>query len=352
MWSAFRSGTRVWLLLLLLAVQLVGVPNASAQAVPAGYGIRLLDAPTERRADPRAALYVVDHVQPGSSFTRRFEVSNGTDQPARLELYAAAADTRGGRFTARDGRAANELTAWTTVSPSSVQLAPGQTAIGAVTVEVPVGVTDGERYAAVLLQAPSAVEENGLVVTNRVGIRMYVSVGEGPEPASDFVVDTLTAGRAGGGSPVVLAEVENTGQRALDMSGTLTLAEGPGGTTAGPFVATLGTTLGVGDRAPVETLLAPGLPDGPWLATLTLRSGTLERQATATLTFPDQAGTSAAPVAAENLPLGEDPSVVVPVAAGLLGLAALLLLLLCRRRPEERVEDEAERDERLLEPAG
>jgi hypothetical protein len=196
--------------------------------------------------------------------------------------------------------------------------------------------------------AELASNGTGITTVSRVGIRMYLSVGEGAEPTSDFRVDTLAAQRGSDGAPAVQAQVENTGERALDMSGTLTLRDGPGGISAGPFAASLGTTLGVGGRSPVSVLLDRDLPAGPWTARLTLRSGELERAAEAVITFPDTSGSAASPVQAKNLPVSKDPKILVPVATGLIGLAALLLLL-WRRRTRD---DVGQREERVLVPAG
>jgi hypothetical protein len=80
--------------------------------------------------------------------------------------------------------------------------------------------------------------------------------------------------------------VRNTGGRALDVSGTLRLRAGPGGLSAGPFPATLGTTLAIGDTEPVTILLDRRLPAGPWQARVTLHSGLIERNTQATITFP------------------------------------------------------------------
>jgi hypothetical protein len=136
--------------------------------------------------------------------------------------------------------------------------------------------------------------------------------------------------------------VHNTGGRALDMSGSLALSDGPGGLSAGPFAAELGTTLAPGATAPVTVPLDDAITGGPWTATLTLRSGELERAARAEITFPDAAGASAEPVAAENLPFAKDPDVVVPVAVGLLSVVGLLLLFLLWRRRRRTKEDDDE----------
>lgn len=321
-----------------LALIAAGTPAMSAET--AGYGIRLVDAPTERRDDPRAQLYVVDHVKQGATIRRRFEVSNGTAAPVTLQLYAAAASVANGRFTIGDGRAENELSGWTTVTPSSVDLAPGAKAVATVQIVVPAGVEDGERYGAVLAEAPPLNTASQVRVGSRVGIRMYLDVGTGSEPASDFQVDSLTARRNEDRQPLVVAQVRNTGGRALDMSGELRLDKGPGGLSAGPFDVELGTTLGVGEQQPVAVTLDKALPAGPWHAELVLTSGRISRGVEGTITFPEGAGASGVPVRPRPIPKLEDPSIVVPVAVGVLGLVALLLLLFLYRRRTRREADE------------
>jgi LPXTG-motif cell wall-anchored protein len=102
------------------------------------------------------------------------------------------------------------------------------------------------------------------------------------------------------------------------MNGTLRLSAGPGGLSAGPFAANLGTSLAIGATEPITIMLDKRLPDGPWDALLTLRSGLLERSARATITFP-ATGT---------------PSSSYPVIAGLviLLLVGILAAHFTRRR--------------------
>lgn len=327
-----------WSLALLLA--LTAAPAAAQAPAPdgTGLGIRLLDAPTDRRDDPRAQVYVVDDVEPGEAFTRRVEVVNGTGRPASVSLYPAASEIAGGSFNVLPGRTGNELTDWIRVRPESLQLAPGQKAEATVEIAVPQGAGGGERYAAVMAEVVEASDRPGIAVASRVGIRVYLSVSGDAEPASDFAISTLQAVRQPDGRPAVQAEVRNTGGRALDMSGSLSLSAGPGGLSAGPFPAELGTTLAPGDASPVAVVLDSAISGGPWTAVLTLRSGRIERTVQAVLTFPDEAGAEAEPVQAEALPLAKDPSVVIPVAAGLLGVVGLLVggLLLQRVRVRRR----------------
>ena len=200
-----------------------------------------------------------------------------------------------------------------------------------VTIAVPVDAAAGEQYGVIWAEVRSA-SDGALTQVSRVGIRVYLSVGSGGAAAANFSIDSLIAKRSPTGDPVVVANVHNTGGRALDMSGTLQLLAGPGGLSAGPFPANLGVTLAIGDTEPVTITLDRRLPAGPWDARITLRSGLLERTATATITFPD-AGASAAVVPVTRH--SGHARAGLAVGAGLL-LATLLLVALVVRRRETR----------------
>lgn len=317
------------------------VPFASAADNGTGLGIKLVDAPANRQNDPRAQVYIVDHVRPGASFTRRFEVRNDTPNPHHILLYADAATVSGGGFNVAPGQTANELTTWMSVTPASLDLPARGSAIARVSITVPRDAAGGERYGVVLAEFPAAPDQQGVLIASRVGIRVYLDVGAGGEPPSDFAIEELTASRAKDGTPYAQATVRNTGGRALDMSGTLKLSDGPGGLSAGPFPARLGTTLAPGQSEPVTVALDKQIPAGPWRARMDLRSGLIKRAAEATITFPTAPGTSATPVKAQNIPLAKNRHVLVPVAVLLLvALAIALFLLLWRRRRRDEDDDE------------
>jgi hypothetical protein len=318
------------LVLVLCALVAAVVPTASAQE-QGSVSIRLVDAPTERRDDPRARIYIIDHLRQGDRIQRRVEVGNTTPDPVRIKVYAGGARVRDGEFDFGDRTSRNELTSWTKVEPAEVLVEPQGTQIATVTVEVPDDAVDGERYAVVWAELPSSGGQAAVV--NRVGVRMYISVGEGEEPESDFEIDTLTAGRERDGTPVVRTHITNTGGRALDIGGRLTLDDGPGGLRAGPFNVEVGTTLGIDERAPATVHLDKDLPHGPWKATVTIRSGELSKTAEATITFPDEAGAEGEPVEAESV--RKQRQVLIPIAS-LLVLAILVALVLLSVRGKRR----------------
>ncbi|MFF4207771.1 peptidase [Streptomyces sp. NPDC001796] len=327
-----KGARRYWVLLLVLAfVQAAGVMPAAGHGAPfprnpaAGriIGIKLLDAPESRRADPRAHAYIVDHVAPGSTIERRVEVTNESSTPMHVNVYAAAATIANGKFTFAPERTPNELTGWTSLDTADLDLAASETARVRTVIRVPRDAAAGERYGVIWAQTGALTDRSHIMtMLGRVGVRMYIDVGPGGEPPSDFKIERLYPTRARDGRGEVRARIHNTGGRALDISGALSLFDGPVGLRAGPFSARKGTTLAPGDLAEAVVPLDARLPDGPWTVALTLKSGLVEHTTRATITFPTTPG-SAGAVAASAAQQGHFPT---PVVAG---LSALVLAALC-----------------------
>jgi hypothetical protein len=254
----------------------------------AGLGIQLLDVPVARVQDPRARVYIVDHLNPGTTIHRRVEVRNTSPDPQHVELYAGGAVVEGNAFTGLDkGHGANELSGWVSLEAASVDLPPGGKKPVQVTVAVPSAASRGERYAAVWAQITSApVDGSNVAQIHRVGIRMYLDVGLGGEPPTDFKIDGLAVGPGPGEWPVVTARVHNTGERALDMTGTLSLSNESGSVRAGPFSVVTGVTILPGQSGQVGAPVTQSLPAGRWDVRLTLVSGTVQRTVDGRITLP------------------------------------------------------------------
>lgn len=330
-----RSFSLVPVLVVVALAAAAGPASAGTPAPdPGSVGVRLLDVPTVAREDPRAQQYIVDHLAPGSVVHRRIEVSNTTRDPLGVAVYPAAALIEDGSFLGADGHTANDLSGWTTLSRDALEVAPGAEAEVTVTISVPADAAPGEQYGAVWAEV-RAPGDAGVVLVNRVGIRMYLSVGAGNAPASAFTVDSLTAARDPDGRPLVTAQLHNTGGRALDMSGTLALAGGPGALTAGPFPVQLGSTVAPGQSATVTVSMDRQLPDGPWDAALTLRSGLLEENVEARIRFPADPGV-AAPVAVQQDDGGS--GLLVGALVLLVALLIVAVVVLLRRRRREAGE--------------
>ena len=124
----------------------------------------------------------------------------------------------------------------------------------------------------------------------------------------------------------MVAEVHNVGQGTLEVSGTLTLSDGPGGISAGPFPLTLGAPLAPGSTEPAKVQLGKAFPDGPWRAEVRVSSGLLRRSVTATITFPAEPGT---------VPAGSHVALVVGAIVFVLLSAAGLTLLVWIARSQD-----------------
>ncbi|MFF4778326.1 hypothetical protein ACFY05_36435 [Microtetraspora fusca] len=255
-------------------------------------GIRLLEAPKNRMDDPRARLFIVDHVNPGTTFSRRLEVKNGSSKRQHVEVYAAAADIKHERFTFAPGRTPNELTSWIKLDRSALDLPPYGSSQVKATISVPKTATKGERYAVIWAQVSTRqpTAKRNIALVNRVGIRAYLDVGPGGEPPSEFRIGEVVPQRGDDSSPSITAAVWNTGERAIDLVGQLTLSDGPAGVRAGPYKVAPGTTLAPGDAGAVTVPLDDRLPDGPWKFRLTLQSGRVTHTVSGSFTFPEKRG--------------------------------------------------------------
>jgi hypothetical protein len=311
---------------------------------PGSVGVRLLDVPASAVNNSRAREYIVDALAPGTTIHRRMEVSNSTTSAQQVAVYPAAATITHGSFIGAPARTGNDLSAWTTVSRLSLVIPAGATAVDTVTVAIPATASPGERYAVVWASVSDVQAGGSIDLVNRAGIRMYVYVG-GTNPATSFTVNTMTAQRDPHGHPLVLAQVHNTGGRAVDLSGTLTLSAVSGELTGGPYPAQLGTTVAPGQSEPVTFTLTDQVGDGPWNATVTLRSGLNQQTSRAQITFPHAAGT--APAAAAR-PAGGGLSLVMiltgAILIALLAAITVLAIITYRRRGHHRNHPGAQPD--------
>jgi hypothetical protein len=292
-------------------------PVLAESDVVGSIGISLIEDAASP-VDDRSRMYIVEHASPGDELQREIEVQNASPERQHVELYAVAASVEDEAFTAAEGRGGNDLSDWTKMEQSSVDLGPGQHASVGVTIEVPETAPRGERYAAVFAEVTG---DDGVVrQVHRVGIRVYLSVGPGGEPPADFGIDDVdVAVPPGDAWPVLTARVHNTGERALDMSGSVSLQRGGGTMSAGPFDFTTGVTILPGRSGHVEAVMDEPLPAGEWVAEVVLASGDVERTAKANIVIPGPA---------EAEPSGYADR--IPLVVGILAAAIVAALVLGR----------------------
>jgi hypothetical protein len=296
-------------------------------------GIRLLDIPAGATADPRAHEYIVDSLLPGTTIQRRIEISNGTAAPLTVAVYSGAAKIARGSFLGAPAGSHNTLSQRTSVSAPQVVVGAHQSVIDTVTVAIPADAAPGESYAEVWAQVADAGGNISLVA--RVGVRLYLDVRGNNPPETNFTITTMTALRNAEKRPVVKAMVHNTGGRAIDVTGVLTLDSASGSLHAGPYDAELGTTLAPGQSEPVTIVPMDPLGDGPWKAILTLSSGTVQKEVHATITFPQKTGTGSISTAHAG-PGGIAPLLWLIGGALILLLIATLMWIVVTRRSRSR----------------
>ncbi|GII84955.1 hypothetical protein Ssi03_29450 [Sphaerisporangium siamense] len=321
---------------LLLAVPALAPVAAHADATsprpaaPGGrIGIGLAEIPASRIDDPRARVYIDDHVNPGTTFHRRLKVYNISAKPRHITLYAGGAAIKDHRFTFAPPSTGNELASWITLDRTELDLPPYRNALVRATVAVPSYATEGERYAVIWARVATGKPDRraNVALVNQVGIRAYLHVGPGGEPPTDFAIGDVRPETTADGRRRVVAAVTNTGHRAIDPQGELSLLEGPSSLNAGPFPTTRGTTLAPGERGQVAVPLGAHLPDGPWKYRLTLQSGRVTRTVTGVLRL----GPGPAPPARSAV-FWHPLALLLLVPAGLAGVALLWLFPGLRRR--------------------
>lgn len=258
------------------------------------FGVRLVDVPVSEAHNPRGLRYIIDFLHPGMVIRRRIMLISEESKRAHFSVYPDAAGIKKGYFIGAAGQTRNELTTWTKVAHSQVNLGPEKSVMDLVTIRVPKVATRGEHYGVIWVQQTAKVRQpSGFAIKeiDRVGIRIYLAIGKGGAPPTRFTVSSIAGHRSPKGQPYLSAVVRNTGGRAVDVSGTVRLTHGPGGTSAGPFSVRRVVTLAPGQSQPVTFAPPRSLPSGPWLASIKLVSGMTVVRASATISFSPMAST-------------------------------------------------------------
>lgn len=304
-------------------------PDGSDDTSSGSITIALLDVATELRDDPRANVYITDNVPPGQTITHRVRVTNHTGADAALDVYAGPATIDDGTFTPRERGEANALTSWMTVDNAELTLAEGESKDVTVTIAVPKDAPEIEQYGVIWASTRPNPDADGVQVVSRVGIRTYLSVGAGNGPPSDFTITEVTPERDADGNAEVVAAVRNTGGRAVDLTGTLDLADGPGGLTARTLEAQT-VTVAPGGEGKVSFTVpnSATLPAGPWQAAVKLASGFVKHDMAASITFPEK-GSGEAVAASDS---GRSIGVWVGVVVGVLVVVLVLCVYVVRNR--------------------
>lgn len=311
---------------------IVLVPPAASGQESGSISIALADADAHATDDPRSAHYVVDAAAPGNTFEREVLLTNTTPNEVPIDLYVGDASIRDRRFSFEDAPLTGGIASWSSVAPSTLVLAAGATSTAVVTIDPPRDADRGEHYGVIWAQVGST--SGATTVINRVGVRVYLALGDGTSPPSDLTVDLLTASRDADGAALVAVNVTNTGERALEISGDVALEEPSGEIVSTPIEP--GTVLPPRDSG--EALArVPDVADGPWDATVTVLANGIERQVTATISFPHEPDRRARPVVVTPSGTGESPPMAMVILAVV--LLAFLLAAFARVRARRRAPE-------------
>ena len=205
---------------------------------------------TRPRPGPPARPYIVNRVAPGapSAAESRSQRHPFDGESPCIRRRPASAVATSGSSPRHDAERALQVDI---VEPRGVAARAGCRAVRDRDDRVPKEASAGERYAVIWTEVSApAPSQGGVTLVNRVGVRMYVSIGSGGglvelrhRPAR-----AQSARRPAGRSSSQASH--NRGGRGLDIRGTLTLSKGPGGLRAGPFPVELRGALAPGNSQP------------------------------------------------------------------------------------------------------
>jgi hypothetical protein len=278
------------------AAAVAGVTRPPSPRQALKFGVRLVDVPVSDAHNPRGLRYIIDYLHTGTTIHRRIFIQNDEPGRARFTVYPDAAHITGGYFIGDAGHTRSELTTWISAAKPVVRLRSGASTMDMITIKVPRHATKGEHYGVIWVQQTSMVRNSaGYTVREivRIGIRIYLAVGQGGAPPTRFKITSIVGHRTAKGRLLLTADVHNTGGRAVDLSGTAKLTDGPGNISAGALTLQRVITLAPGQSGIVTFIPSRLLPLGPWLATVHLVSGLNTSAASATISFSNHAATTA-----------------------------------------------------------
>jgi hypothetical protein len=181
-------------LLLVIFAQSFSVGSYAAEPVAVGsVGIRISEIPANVADHPYAKVYIVSRLVPGVEMKQRLEVFNTSPREFKVSLYPGLATFSNGEFKIGEGRMGNTLTSWTKLTPDTVVVKPGKSQFFAVTISPPADAASVTQYGVIWAEVAGTPNEAGITSVSRVGIRMYVPVGdssETPISATDMVSST------------------------------------------------------------------------------------------------------------------------------------------------------------------
>ena len=160
----------------------IGAHAAEPTAV-GSVGIRIAQIPAALANEPLAGSYIISRLQPGVAFEQRLEVFNTSTQVIKVSVYPGLATFKDRKFLIGNGRDGNELTSWTKLAFSSVSLKPNTSQYFTMTISPPADALSLQQFGVIWAEVQGAPNSAGITAVSRVGIRMYIPVGNAPDIA-------------------------------------------------------------------------------------------------------------------------------------------------------------------------
>lgn len=165
----------------LLVLGISDSTHASDPAPIGSVGIRIAQIPAEVANHPYADAYIVSRVQSGTPKKQRLEVFNTSSQEISVELYPGLATFIDGNFLVGNGKEGNTLTNWTSISPKFLKLKPRESKYFIVTISPPQDASSIQQFGVIWAEVKGISNVPGIASISRVGIRMYIPVGDAPD---------------------------------------------------------------------------------------------------------------------------------------------------------------------------
>ena len=157
----------------------VGAYAAEPTAV-GSVGIRIAQIPAALAQEPLAGAYIISRLQPGIELAQRLEVFNTSTQEIKVSIYPGLATFKDNKFLIGNGRDGNELTSWTKLSLNTLILKPGKNQYFTMTISPPADALSLQQFGVIWAEVQGAPNSAGITAVSRVGIRMYIPVGNAP----------------------------------------------------------------------------------------------------------------------------------------------------------------------------
>jgi len=155
--------------------------HAAEPSTVGSVGIRIAQIPAALANEPLAGSYIISRLQPGVALEQRLEVFNTSTQEIKVSVYPGLATFKNKKFLIGNGRDGNDLSSWTKLSFTSVTLKPSTSQYFTMIISPPADALSLQQFGVIWAEVQGAPNSAGITAVSRVGIRMYIPVGNAPD---------------------------------------------------------------------------------------------------------------------------------------------------------------------------